>query len=98
MIRDTSFDAWADKLLSGKISNQEHAILVEMQKSIVWYDGVRRDDYSLKEISAVTGIAINAVSGRVNGLKKKGILEECAKRRCQLTGRLIRPVAIKYKE
>ena len=48
--------------------------------------------FSLKEISRQTGFEINAVSGRVNELKKQGRLVEDSKRKCNITGRLITPV------
>ena len=47
---------------------------------------------SLREIARQTGLEINAVSGRVNELKKDDLVKECTKRRCQITGRLITPV------
>jgi len=47
---------------------------------------------SLKEIVRQTGYEINAVSGRVNDLKKDGSVEECTKRKCRITGRLVTPV------
>ena len=50
---------------------------------------------SLREICEKTGFDINAVSGRVNDLKKKYILEEIEKRKCSITNRLINAVAIK---
>jgi DNA-binding IclR family transcriptional regulator len=50
------------------------------------------DDMTLKEISRLTGLEINAVSGRVNGLKKSGKLKEAQKRRCRVTGRFVTPV------
>ena len=47
---------------------------------------------SLREISSLTGFDINAVSGRVNGLKKDGFLKTVEKRKCSVTKRLISPV------
>ena len=47
---------------------------------------------TLKEIARQSGLEINAVSGRVNELKKNGYVEECQKRRCRITGRLVTPV------
>jgi len=47
---------------------------------------------SLKEISRDTGIEINAVSGRVNELRKRGYLTNAPRRKCSITGRLITPV------
>ena len=49
-------------------------------------------DYSLQEISAKTGIPINAVSGRCNELKKSNYIEETDKRKCSITKRTINPV------
>ena len=48
--------------------------------------------FSLREIARQTGLEINAVSGRVNELKKDDLVKECTKRRCRITGRLITPV------
>ena len=47
---------------------------------------------SLREISALTGYEINAVSGRVNTLKKEGRVLEGTRRKCFITNRLITPV------
>ena len=49
-------------------------------------------DVSLREIQRVSNLDINAISGRVNELKKDGRLVECDKRKCKITGRLITPV------
>ena len=48
---------------------------------------------SLREISALTGLDINAVSGRVNTLKKEGHLYTTDKRKCEITNMLITPVS-----
>ena len=87
MIRDTSKLAYREIQEDGTSTNQKDTILraVEMNGS------------SLKEISEVTGIEINAVSGRVNDLKKEGRLEHTAKRKCSITGRLITPVTKVHK-
>ena len=49
--------------------------------------------FSLKEISRQTGFEINAVSGRVNELKKQKKLHEMPRRKCTITKRLITPVS-----
>ena len=49
---------------------------------------------SLREIEQITGIDINAVSGRVNDLKKGGHLKTIEKRKCTVTNRLISPVVV----
>ena len=57
-------------------------------------DDGRYENLSLKEIKSLTNIDINAVSGRVNELKKEGKLKEDEKRYCNITGRLITPVRV----
>jgi|TARA_R110001599_G_C12026677_1_gene639593 AraC-like DNA-binding protein len=61
-------------------------------------DMVNRDNtgngMSLREISAFTGIEINAVSGRVNDLKNERKLKTINKRKCSLSKRLISPVML----
>jgi predicted transcriptional regulator len=82
-VRNTSKEAYAELKDEGTLGKQEETILSVMKEG--W-------NYSLQEISQLTGIAINAVSGRVNGLKKKGWLVECEKRPCSVTGKNITPV------
>ena len=69
----------------------------DTQKSKILY--VVREHYkisdkglSLREISNLTNFEINAVSGRVNDLKKDGLLETTEKRKCSYTGAMIAPV------
>ena len=52
----------------------------------------RSTNLTLKEISRLTGLEINAVSGRVNGMKKEGLVFESPKRKCRVTGRWVTPV------
>ena len=47
---------------------------------------------SLQEICNKTGFAINAVSGRVNDLKKANQVVEAEKRKCSVTCKTITPV------
>lgn len=87
MIRDTSKLAYREINDEGVSSNQKEQIL----------NAVAMGGSSLKEISQVTGIEINAVSGRVNDLKKEGRLEHAPKRKCSITNRLITPVGKVHK-
>lgn len=50
--------------------------------------------WSLREIARITGLEINAVSGRVNELKTLGYLEECPARSCSVSGRTVTPVRV----
>ena len=49
---------------------------------------------TLKELSRESGLEINAVSGRINDLKKEGMIAECSKRKCSITNRTVIPVTI----
>jgi DNA-binding MarR family transcriptional regulator len=86
MIRQTSLDALKALTESGKLGLQEQTI----------YDHLadHGEPLTLQEIAKVTGIGINAVSGRVNSMKKNNFLQECAKRKCFITRRMVTPVAV----
>ena len=87
----TSRIAYKEINIDGTASTQKQAIMNLMRNS--------EFPLSLREICRHTGFDINAVSGRVNDLKKDGILETTRKRRCTITNRLINPVwfSNKYK-
>nr|AKH47380.1 hypothetical protein [uncultured marine virus] len=83
--RTASKTAYFELLRSGAMGNQEAAIFAYLKDS-----GPR----TLNQIEQDLGIKINAVSGRVNGLKKKGMVKECNKKHCPISGRLVTPVDI----
>lgn len=87
MIRETSLLAYDELKYTGRLSAQERRIMRALHMG-----GDR--DWSLQEIVQLTGIPINCVAGRVNGLKKMLYLEECDKRACSITGRTITPVRV----
>lgn len=82
-VRDTSRECYQSIAVSGLIGQQAQSILDAMDRDV---------DYSLQEISAKTGIPINAVSGRCNELKKAYYIEEADKRKCSITKRTINPL------
>lgn len=84
-VRESSIAAYRDLSDSGKIGAQAQTILNHMKAG---------RDYSLQELSRLTGIAINAISGRCNDLKKIGLLVEAACRKCSITGRTVHPVCL----
>lgn len=84
-VRDTSIKTYQSITDSGQVGAQAYFILSRMNAS---------RDYSLQEISRMTGLPINAVSGRCNDLKKAGLLVEATKRPCSITGRTVHPVAL----
>ena len=74
--------------------NQKNVIMEAIKNycNMEHYDG---KGISLQEIKTITGIEINAVSGRVNDLKKDGLLETIEKRKCSITSRLVSPIVPK---
>tara|TARA_R110000823_G_C15548851_1_gene459072 strand:+ start:152 stop:487 length:336 start_codon:yes stop_codon:yes gene_type:complete len=93
-VATTSRIAYKDINESGVVINQKEIIynIVLDHGKAQW---AKNNGMSLKEISKITGIEINAVSGRVNELKKENRLETINKRKCQITGSLISPVIVK---
>ena len=90
MIRSASTASYKNIQDSGIGLTQEHLILAFMSK-------LTRPptDWTLKVLSRALRMEINAVSGRVNGLKKRGAVSECTKRPCRITGRLVTPVRVR---
>jgi len=103
MITETSKLAYKQINEEGVSGKQKNVIMEAIKNHCnkEQYDG---KGVSLQEIKKITGIEINAVSGRVNDLKKEGFLETIEKRKCSETERLISPViprkenSILYKE
>tara|TARA_R110000824_G_scaffold87475_2_gene215636 strand:- start:1939 stop:2247 length:309 start_codon:yes stop_codon:yes gene_type:complete len=89
MNRTTSRLAYKEINEDGTVVSQS-AYIKEVVESIPNQD--KDFGITLRELTRTTGFDINAVSGRVNELKKKGDIEECSKRRCRITGRLVTPV------
>ena len=88
-VRQTSKIAFKEIIENNTKTSQADKIMDFVDSIIV---GSKNTDVSLREIQKVSNIDINAISGRVNELKKNGKLVECEKRKCKITGRLIIPV------
>lgn len=86
MPRNTSTVVYRQIKQAGVTLKQEDQILACLGESMF------TEDMTLKEISRLTGLEINAVSGRVNGLKKSGKVKEAQKRKCRVTNRFVTPV------
>lgn len=84
-VRDTSRSAYSELRSTGRLGKQQQTILEKVQAG---------RDYSLRELAALTGLEINAISGRVNDLKKLNLLVEGEKRTCTVTGKTITPVKL----
>lgn len=79
MIAETSRQRYHELVETGDVSRQQAELLSFMRAG---------KDYTRAELSRISGLMINAVTGRVNELLKDGKLEEQEdeKRRCNVTG------------
>ena len=84
MVRTTSIIAYNDLKLSGKQPTQKQIILNTLRDN--------KEPMSLQEICDRTNFQINAVSGRVNDLKKSNQVVEASTRKCTITRKTIKPV------
>lgn len=84
-IRDASLEAYRELKDSGQLGKQERIICNALNGN---------PPMTLQEICKATGIQINAVAGRVNGLKKKRVLIETERRVCKISGRMVTPVRV----
>jgi DNA-binding IclR family transcriptional regulator len=84
-IQDTSLIAYAELIRDGKLGKQQKTILSVVRPGF---------NYSLQELCKLTGLQINAVSGRVHDLKKLKLLSIGDTRRCNITGKTIHPVQL----
>ena len=91
MIRKTSKSAFDHNKRSG-ISGSQKKELYDLVNNMT--SGRSGWGVTLKELSRESGMEINAVSGRINDLKKEGLISECSKRKCSITNRTVVPVAI----
>ena len=74
-VRETSLDAYDQLRGTGKLQQAERTVLDAVDRHF----GER--EFTRKELQAASGIAINAICGRVNSLVKKGELVETDRRR-----------------
>lgn len=75
----------------GRLSTQQQTIMDRIAASNRQHGP---HNFSLREIAAITGLEINAVSGRVNELKGVGLLVEDTPRACRVSGNKITPVKV----
>ena len=92
MVTQTSKLAYKQLNEEGIGKTQKSKILYVVKE----HYNINNEGLSLREISNMTNFDINAVSGRVNDLKKDGLLETTDKRKCSYTKRLVSPVIPKY--
>jgi len=86
MIAETSLDNYRIILSDGTQATQKETILLLIKERS------EPNGITLREIAQETGYDINAVSGRVNDLKKDGKVATTDKRKCTVTRRIVAPV------
>ena len=84
-MRKTSSQAYKELIESGRQHTQCEVIMAFLKNG---------GGFTLKELSRNLNIEINAISGRVNDLKKAGKLVEYSKRKCTITQRTVIPVGL----
>ncbi len=85
-VRGTSVEAHRKLKASGKLTAQQEAVMAWLRSRI--------GDATRQEISRGSGIAINAVCGRVKELMDAGEIVETGRRRCRVTGETANPVTV----
>jgi len=76
MIQETSKVNLFEIIQSGRLNDMEEVVFRAFCEHPMSTD---------KEIEAYTGLEINKITGRRNGLVDKGLMEECGVRECQVT-------------
>jgi DNA-binding MarR family transcriptional regulator len=81
MIAQTSVAAYHEHRASGHVTSSQQAILNKMMPG---------RDYSLSELSAMTGVEKSSVSGRINEMLETGAVVISRLRACKVTGKTVR--------
>lgn len=89
MIAETSVTNYREHRSSGRLGAQA--------LEIVQFLANRTDrDFSRAEIAEILGLRLSSICGRVNELIKSDHVEQSAQtRRCQVTGKTVRPVRLR---
>ena len=90
MVTETSKQAYKEINEEGVSNTQKTNIM----KVVTEYYNINNIGMSLREICAITEYEINAVSGRVNDLKKEGKLTTFDKKKCPYSKRTINAIVI----
>ena len=86
-VATTSAIAYREHRDSGKIGFQHRQVLANMQLE-------PGRTYSRRELAERTRMELSSICGRVNELIAIGMLEEAPQRRCEITGKKIKPVRL----
>lgn len=89
-VSETSIKAYRRLESTGAMSGQKGRVMSKIEPG---------RDYSISEIMELTGLKVNAASGRVSDLVKKDkVLEHGPQRACRVTGSTITPVRLPSKQ
>ena len=88
MVTQTSKQAYKEINEEGASYTQKHNIM----KVVTEHYNIHSKGMSLREICAITEYEINAVSGRVNDLKKDGKLTTFDKKKCPYSKRTVNAI------
>ena len=94
MVRDSSIIAYHSITNSGILGSQQKQILSLLTDNQSDPFNGKHWNFTRKEIAKILDLEINAVSGRVNELIKKNLVEEDPVRRCSITRRKVTPVRL----
>ena len=85
-MRNTSLIAYNELKISGKEhTHKEHILRVLKDKNT---------PMSRRELSAITGIEVSGIAGRVNSLIKENKVVETEARKCLISNKTIKPVRV----
>jgi hypothetical protein len=82
-VAETSVMAYKEHRAIGKVGSQAMYIfeIMEFNKG-----------YSRREIVKITGLELSSVCGRINEMLQSGMIEELVPRKCNITGKTIKPI------
>lgn len=86
-MRDTSLDAYLDLSCAGEIAERQRDLLRFLVNN-------SERDHSRRELARATGIELCSVTGRVRELLDRELIQECALRKCRISGRGVYPVRV----
>lgn len=86
-VSETSIAAYRELRDDGKLTAKQQQITDYLHR----HNGA---DFSRLEISRAIDMPINCVSGRVNELLEKVVIEEADQRPCRISGRRINPIRL----
>jgi hypothetical protein len=86
-VATTSAISYREHRDSGKLGFQHRQVLAKMQQE-------PGRAFSRRELAERTRMDLSSICGRVNELLSLGVLEEAPQRRCEITGKKIKPVRL----